>query len=336
MHQYTAYGLTIDSPWPLPMLLPRPPGSAPDVLLNWVGDAESASSGLDWVEVLSPELGWRPTLTFWRATGNDGDYLRLSLQTESGPVAFVFHPGLDAIDIQWASAVELADVTAYLIGIGLGCLLRRRGVICLHASALAVDGGAILLVGESGSGKSTTATALMYHGGSLLSDDIAPLYWDGERWLVQSGYPRLRLLPDAALSLAGSIENLTPVFADPYDKRYLEPTLKDSAEHAFCPHPLPLAAVYILGERSLEVATPAIVTLPPQQRLLALLRHTYGDYVVEPSLRDRVFTWLGHLARMTPIRQLERPDDLARLPALCKLILEDARRSTTDGEKRDG
>lgn len=48
----------------------------------------------------------------------------------------------------------------------------------LHAAALGYRNSAILLVAPSGSGKSTTAWALLHHGFTYLSDELAPIDLD--------------------------------------------------------------------------------------------------------------------------------------------------------------
>ena len=41
----------------------------------------------------------------------------------------------------------------------MGFVMLLRGIVCLHASAIAIDDEAIALLGPAGSGKSTTAAA---------------------------------------------------------------------------------------------------------------------------------------------------------------------------------
>ena len=55
---------------------------------------------------------------------------------------------------------------------------RRPELLFLHAAALERDGAAWLFVGESGAGKSTTAWAMLHHGFSYLSDELAPIDLD--------------------------------------------------------------------------------------------------------------------------------------------------------------
>jgi dephospho-CoA kinase len=50
-----------------------------------------------------------------------------------------------------------------------------RGVVCLHASAVAIGDEAIALLGPAGSGKSTTAAAFAERGYSVLAEDVVTL-----------------------------------------------------------------------------------------------------------------------------------------------------------------
>ena len=51
----------------------------------------------------------------------------------------------------------------------------RRTLVCLHAAAVAMPHGTVLLAGRSGSGKTTLAAELVAGGGALLADDLTPI-----------------------------------------------------------------------------------------------------------------------------------------------------------------
>ena len=74
-----------------------------------------------------------------------------------------------------ASGVAAGDVSIFLIGTVFGILLHQRGEIVLHASAVQVNGKAVLFCGSSGAGKSTLAAALAQRGFPLVADDLCAI-----------------------------------------------------------------------------------------------------------------------------------------------------------------
>ena len=71
----------------------------------------------------------------------------------------------------------------------------RLSAETLHASAVALDGRAVLITGPSGSGKSDLALRLLDRGFILVSDDQTIIKKDGER-----------LLASAPPTIAGKLE----------------------------------------------------------------------------------------------------------------------------------
>ena len=95
-----------------------------------------------------------------------------------------------------------------------------RGVVPLHASAVAVANHAVALVGAPGAGKSTTAAAFAQRGFPVLSDDLAALTERENQFFVQPGYPRVNLWPDSVSALFGSHDALPPI-TPTWEKRYM-------------------------------------------------------------------------------------------------------------------
>jgi len=52
----------------------------------------------------------------------------------------------------WPDILPLENAISYLLGPVLGLVLRLRGVICLHASAVAIEDRSVAFVGSAGAG----------------------------------------------------------------------------------------------------------------------------------------------------------------------------------------
>ena len=106
--------------------------------------------------------------------------------------------------VNWPESCPLEDAATYLLGPIFGFVLRLRGVVSLHASAVAVADRAVVLVGPCGAGKSTTAAALARLGFPVLSDNIVALEERGGSLIVHPGNARLSLWPDSVRTLFGA------------------------------------------------------------------------------------------------------------------------------------
>jgi hypothetical protein len=90
----------------------------------------------------------------------------------------------------------------------LPAVLRQRGLLVLHANAVATDGGVIVIGGESGTGKSTTLAALLDRGCRMLSDDVTALRPGAAPGLVEvvPGAAQTHLTADAAGGLGYAVD----------------------------------------------------------------------------------------------------------------------------------
>ena len=125
---------------------------------------------------------------------------------------------------------------------------------------------------------------------------------------------------------ADALPRLTPSggINDWWDKRYVDLEM----EREYCPTPLPLAAVYVLGERVPDERAPHVEALPSQDAFMTLTEGTYTNYALDESMRAREFRTLGHLVRTIPVRLVTPHSSSARLLDLCKTILGDYREVT--------
>lgn len=238
-----------------------------------------------------------PALRVWQTAGSGILHLAYSSGME-----FWIDRGGSEIWAVWPEESSLEDTATYLLGPILGALMRIRGTVCLHASAVTWRGTAIAFVGPPGAGKSTTAAMLTKEGCALLSDDVVALKQQRGILHVLPAYPFLCLWPESAALLCGSTEPL-PRFVPSWDKR----RLAVSSPLKFHTSVVPLAAVCILGERA-EGCLPSASPLPPQEALAALLANSYGAGMLRPQMRIKEFTILARLVCTTPVWSVRVPE----------------------------
>lgn len=311
---YSAFGLSLRSNQPVPGLNAIE-GSPADTRI-WLEVRPFALSGDD---VGEP---WYPTaqhdthadgLKVWRLVKE-----RLfRLLYADGTEFFVNDSGTE-IYANWPDSSTREDASIYLLGPVLGFALRLRGTPCLHASAVEIGGRAVALLGAGQAGKSTTAAAFARLGYPVLTDDVAPLLdRDGVPYL-QPAYPQLRLWPDSAALLYGSEEAL-PRLTPTWSKRALDLA---SHGHTFQSEPLPLAAMYVLGDRA-DDSEPRVESLTGRERLRTLLAHSYVGYLLDRTMREQELASLARVGQRVVMRRVVAADDPRQVYRLCSRILED-------------
>jgi hypothetical protein len=250
-----------------------------------------------------PELTIAAGATGYRVSYGDG-------------TTFLVDPRGDHVGVHWVPPLDAADAASYLIGPVLGFILRLRGSVPLHASAIAIDGRGILFVGEAWAGKSTTAAAFSMLGYPVLSDDIVRVDEGDAGAIAYPAHPRLNVWSDSAAALYGAADAL-PAHSETYRKHYLD--LVD-AGHPFQDAPVPIEIIYLLGERSPELRSHSIAVLPPRAALISLVGHTYGSSFLDCAMRAHEFDLLGRLVQSVPVRELRFGDNLGQLLSSCQAL----------------
>jgi hypothetical protein len=225
----------------------------------------------------------------------------------------------------WPDQYSLEDAATYLLGPVIGFVLRLRGVVSLHASAVALGEQAVALMGAPGAGKSTTAAGFARLGHAVLADDLVALREVEDTFLVQSGYPRLNVWPDSALALFGPERSL-PNISSTWDKRFVA---LDQQGMRFERRELPLAAIYILGAREEELSVPVINEMEGSSALVNLAANTYVNYLLDSEMREHEFNVLTHLLSSVPVRFVRPPADPSRLRGMCEAIEIDLKKLAT-------
>jgi hypothetical protein len=221
MFFYCASGLSVKSDIAVPGLFPIANDCDPDVTVRLGrvpnGLENASSSG--------------PT---WQMAG-DRFLLRVPHIAR-----FLLEAGRDIV-IEAENGTAPAEIAVFLLGTVFGILLHQRGLVVLHASAVRVNGKAVLFCGPSGTGKSTIAAALGTRGFELVTDDLCAIT------MVSSGAPvvhpdgRLLKLWAHTIDELDLAEHRRDAVRRNLEKYYVEPPAAFS-------QPLPLGAVYVLRE----------------------------------------------------------------------------------------
>jgi hypothetical protein len=228
LHSYRVAGLAVASEIELPGAIPAQHAGTADVMVR----AAPVPASLD--DASKKGVTWQIA----------GDRFLFHVP---GVARFLLSAGREIL-FEPASGVAAGDVSIFLIGTVFGILLHQRGEIVLHASAVQVNGRAVLFCGSSGAGKSTLAAALAQRGFPLVADDLCAITLAaGAPPMVQPDGRHLKLWaqaieePDLAAKRGAPVRNKLQKF-------FVEPTALAEPLPEPMSEPLPLGVVYALRE----------------------------------------------------------------------------------------
>lgn len=293
-HRYQLFGLTFHSVLECPELLPARTDAPVDI---GIGLAR-----------LAPELE-QATFSGERIQSAPGVY-----QFQVGGVARYRVERGRRVLIDPAPGADAGDIRLWLLGTALGALLHQRGLLPLHASALAMDGVAHAFCGDTGAGKSTLAAALRRRGFPVLTDDVGLVAPTADSVLFHPGFPRIKLWRDALEHLGLDHRPLIRdhTSAEKYHLRL---------EEDFSPEPLTLRHVYVL-----ERTDTGPVSIEPVRGIEAI--RLVQSHIYRPVLAQRLGQGAAHLrlcgriANGARLFRFRRPWGLGRLDAVLDCFLE--------------
>src|SRR4029077_4613458 len=131
---------------------------------------------------------------------------------------------------------------------------------------------------------------------------------NGSEFLVLPAYPHLCLWPESVTMLYGSADAL-PHFSKGWEKHRM--SLGDQ-QTRFEDRPLPLRAVYFLGERRTEAA-PSVGAVRPQGAVMSLVADTFANKILDREMRAKEFDVLGRLVTSVPVRRVFPHSDPTRI-----------------------
>jgi len=256
-----------------------------------------------------------------------------------------FRVGADFIDFHIPErGGDLAELR--LLGPVLAYWLELKGLLTLHASAVAVDSKAIAFVSRHGfttanpfarilggllmndSSRSTSSRSpvlaifgSVVAGAALLADDLVVLEEVEDCWRLRASYPLMRMWPDEAEYFFERHADLPRVQQDS-DKRNV--AVGEGGFGRFQEASSPLTCLY-LSTRVEGADTVEIQPVPRSEALIELVRHSFSPRLVEAAgLQAARLDRLARLVRSVPVRRLVYPSGFERLEEVAGEILRAA------------
>jgi hypothetical protein len=225
---------------------------------------------------------------------------------------FLIRNGKEII-VEPALNVDEQMLSSCILGSAFSVLLQQRGFLVLHASAVIIKGQAIAFIGNSGTGKSTTASAFMQCGYSVITDDVLAIQFETGYPTVIPSYPVIKLLPDAVKALVNEADDL-PLLYQSSHKR-VQGFDYDHLDAAY-----PLQRIYALSigdhhEVETLSSTETLFTLVHQSRAVKNL--------IDPAAKKLHFQQCAELTKTKRVFRLRRKPDLNTLAEIVKLVETD-------------
>lgn len=215
-----------------------------------------------------------------------------------GVATYYVHDGTEVVITPEQGAPEL-DVRSYLMGSLFAVLCHQRGLLPLHASAVATKDGAIAFLGSSGAGKSSLAAFLARAGYRVLADDICVVDPGAPKdRRVLSVAPWLKLWSATLDAMGEPSGGLARVFSADEKYRY---TLDEQQTETGLRELILLDRAEPDGGVSFERLTPA-------QAVQAVLDFTYQGWLVRAIHRmEEYFLRCGKALEGVRVTRMRRP-----------------------------
>lgn len=301
---YAAYGLTIDSDREIPEL-DGAPTAAPDVRLRWDAAARPLAR-TEWSTLWRLENG-DPWVSVARTPRER--YLRfaryMSVSVTGGETGEIRE-----IDVARRGHAQGSTVRHLFLDQALPLVLAGAGELVLHASAVHVQGRAVLLAGPAGAGKSTLAAQLSRTGADVLADDgVLVRQIDGALHAWPS-YPGLRLFDDSSAAAGLDAAHAADVAEYTTKRRFTAPG-------AAVRGPVPLGRIYVLDGASREMV---FERLSRRDGAMAVLHHAYRADVSDAAAVRTQFDLVGRWAGGFDVWRISFPRSLASAAAVAEAV----------------
>jgi hypothetical protein len=220
------------------------------------------------------------------------------------------------VTIEMVDNPDMALLRLYFFGSVMGLVCHQRGILPLHASAVAFDGQAIAFCGDPGMGKSTLAAFCVKAGARLVADDVLVVSIEGGSYVMANpGMPKVKLWRDALEALGRTTEGLSPDWAR--SEKFHVP-----AGHLVVTEPVRLSRIYILDADE-NAGAGVITAVSGAEAVPELIQNTYRrEYLDFAHRRAAHFADCIRLSTLTPVVRLRRKRDPARLMMTASMLMD--------------
>jgi hypothetical protein len=222
------------------------------------------------------------------------------------------------VDVYPEAGAEDRELGLLLAGEVSTLVLQQHGRLCLHASAVMTDRGAIAFIGGQGRGKSTMAACFLRRGAALLTDDILALRVHSDHVEAAPGLPMLKLWRESVKQTL-QLDDELPTLGTRIDKQLL--VIDGRYPHAAMP--VPLRSIYLLERNARSGADVNVRRLGGQELLSVLVAYTSHHEFLLPLEAATLLQTYGQLAGLVPVHALCYPDGFEHQDAVYARVLAD-------------
>jgi len=254
---------------------------------------------------------------------------RRELKGLNGPrIRSVFHLGPDIVStldtardgaVYWVD--DAASIPYYETGYPLSVLLNwwlaRRGRYFVHAAAIGLEQGGVLLTGKGGSGKSTTTLACLMSDLAIAGDDYAAVDPEASRAYSLYNTVKLKALRDVERfpGLTGCVSNLDRVEDGEQGEKAMIFLHRHFPQKLLGSMPLRAILVPRIVDRPETVIAPASAALA----FKALAPSTVFQL---PGNAHEAFQGLVQMIRRIPSYEIALGSDIGRIPSTIHRFIE--------------
>ena len=206
----------------------------------------------------------------------------------------------------------------YLLGQAISFALVKQGLEPLHATAVEVQGKAVVFLGQGGAGKSTLAAYFISRGHKVLTDDLLVLRKKSQGLVGYPGPPRIKLFPSLAKKLFG--REFPGTRMNPFTRKMILPLASSQVLEA----PTPIRAIYTIGQQASGSSRAiSIENLSARNAFFELVKNTFNRRSLYAERLERNFLESSLWANRAFVRKLSYPRKLSCLTTVYDAILGD-------------